>query len=241
MSARRHTRLREELEESHRQAERPRQPGFPVEALGALQHFQRERLARTYADLAAQRRYADAVAFFLEELYGGKDMQVRDRQVADALPIMQRTLPSRMQEALADAFRLQALSLELDIVLAQGMAEEGLETITPADYSRLYPRVPRERRVEQIELIENLAGELDRVVNLPLVLGLIVAMRGPARAAGFGDLQAFLERGLRAFRTMGSAERFSRVIVDRERRIMERLYAGEPRPFDLQDQNSQPK
>jgi hypothetical protein len=121
------------------------------------------------------------------------------------------------------------------------MAAEGLETMTPADYSRLYPHVPRDRRVEQIDLIERLAAELDRVVRLPLVLGLIIAMRGPARAAGFAELQAFLERGLRTFRSMGDARHFTRVIVERERRIMDRLYAGESRPFDLDDQNSQPK
>lgn len=241
MSGRGGSRLRRELEESHRQAGRLHQPGFPVAALEALQHFQRQRLARTYADLAGQRRYAGAVRFFLEELYGGRDAQARDRQVAEALPIMERTLPGRMREALADAFRLQALSLELDIALAEAMNREGTDSMSTADYSRLYPVVSRARRVEQIALIQRLAGELDRAVKLPLVLGLVTAMRGPARAAGFGALQAFLERGLRAFRAMGSAERFTAVVVERERRIMERLYAGDARPFDFEDQTSQPK
>lgn len=216
---------------SHAQAERVRAPGFPLAELEGLQHFQRERLATSYADLAAQPRYAEACRFFLDELYGGRDAQERDRQVEGALPIMERTLPRRMQQALAAAFRLQALSLAGDIALAEGMAERQLTVLTPADYASLYPRVPRPEREEQIELIYRLAMELDRVVHLPLVLGLIVAMRGPARAAGFQALQQFLERGLRAFRSMRGADVFAATIRDRELCIMTRLYAGDADPF----------
>jgi hypothetical protein len=223
--------LREALLASHAEAERVRAPDFPRVRLESLQQFQRERLAATYADLAEQPRYAAACRFFLDELYGGRDAQERDRQVEGALPIMERTLPSRMREALADAFRLQALSLAGDIALAEGMAARDLEELTPAVYAALYPRVPRQAREEQIDLIYRLAMELDRGVQLPLVLGLIVAMRGPARAAGFQALQQFLERGLRAFRSMRGAETFAATIRDRERRIMERLYAGDPDPF----------
>ncbi len=223
--------LREALMASHAQAERVRAPDFPHAELEILQQFQRERLAATYADLAAQPRYAAACEFFLDELYGGRDAQERDRQVEGALPIMEKTLPGRMQEALADAFRLQALSLSGDIALAEGMVEGRLEALTPRAYALLYPRVPRHAREEQIKLIYRLAMELDRVVHLPLVLGLIVAMRGPARAAGFDALQQFLERGLRAFRSMQGAEAFASTIRDRELRIMERLYASDPDPF----------
>jgi hypothetical protein len=136
-----------------------------------------------------------------------------------------------MQEALADAFRLQALSLAGDIALAEGMAERQLDAMTPATYASLYPRVPRAEREEQLALIYRLAMELDRVVHLPLVLGLVVAMRGPARAAGFQALQQFLERGLRSFRSMQGAEVFATTIRDREMRIMARLYAGDADPF----------
>lgn len=223
--------LREALLASHAEAQRARAPGFPAQELETLQQFQRDRLASTYADLAAQPRYAAACRFFLDELYGGRDAQERDRQVEGALPIMEKTLPRRMQEALADAFRLQAISLAGDMALAEGMAERGMTALTPSAYAALYPRVPRAAREEQIALIYRLAMELDRVVHLPLVLGLIIAMRGPARAAGFQALQQFLERGLRTFRSMQGADVFASTIRDREQRIMERLYAEDPDPF----------
>ncbi len=225
-------RLREELESCHRQSARLLQAGFPNDLLDILQNFQRERLAQSYADLQAQPRYAPATDFFLAELYGGRDMGARDAQLTRALPILEATLPKRLRHALADAFRLQALSLELDIALAEAMQEQGIESLDNAGYVAIYPSVPRALREEQIELIYCLALELDRAVRLPLVGALIRAMRAPARAAGFAELQNFLERGLGAFGAMGGAQVFASTIRDREAAVMHKLYAGDPDPFE---------
>ena len=46
--------------------------------LAALRRWQAERLAATYADLAAQGRYRAAVSFFLRDLYGGADAGPHD-------------------------------------------------------------------------------------------------------------------------------------------------------------------
>ncbi len=43
-------------------------------------------MATTYADLAAQPRYADAIAFFLSDLYGGADFAQRDADLARVVP-----------------------------------------------------------------------------------------------------------------------------------------------------------
>ena len=225
-------RLQRELSECHRQAERLDSPGFPRAALSSLQHFQRQRLATSYADLAAQERYAAAIDFFLAELYGGRSVRERDQQVQQVLPVMRRMLPPRLQGVLADAFRLQAMSLRLDIALAEVLQDRGAIPVDLAGYSEFYATVPQAQREEQIALIEGLAFALDRSVRKPLVLTLMSAMRKPARAAGFGALQQFLERGLRAFRAMGGADEFAAIIVRRETRAMRRLYAQHPRPFD---------
>lgn len=225
--------LRRALDESHRQAARLQVEGFPEPLFRALQNFQRSRLARTYDDLARRPHTAPAVTFFLEQLYGDRGGTARDRQLEGALPIMERTLPAGVKRTLADAFRLQALSLELDIELALAHAGKGLESVDALSYASLYPVIPRGRREQQIALIHGLALELDRVVRLPLVGTLIRAMRTPAQAMGFGDLQSFLERGLEAFRSLPDARAFADTVRDRETRIMERLYEGAPDPFDM--------
>ena len=63
---------------------------------GALRHlgeWQCRRLAQTYADLASQPRYVEAIAFFMSDLYGGDEIARRDAEVSRVVPIMVRMLP----------------------------------------------------------------------------------------------------------------------------------------------------
>ena len=60
-------------------------------------------------------------------------------------------------------------------------------------------------------------------------------MRGPAKAAGCGELQDFLERGFRAFRQMKDSKHFLDAIQGRETQILDRIHRGTARPFDLDE------
>ena len=72
---------------------------------------------------------------------------------------------------------------------------------------------------------------LGHALRLPGVATLLRLSRGPARAAGLGELQGFLERGFAAFAQLGDAERFIREIELDEREVSRRLFAAEPDPF----------
>jgi hypothetical protein len=56
-------------------------------------------------------------------------------------------------------------------------------------------------------------------------------MRQPARLAGLSALQDFLERGVRAFRTLGGAKEFLATIDRRERAILDAIFDGDDAPF----------
>jgi hypothetical protein len=51
-----------------------------------VKRWQSARLARTYADLAAQPRYAPAVDYFLNDLYAPKDFTKRDAEMIRIYP-----------------------------------------------------------------------------------------------------------------------------------------------------------
>jgi hypothetical protein len=53
-------------------------------------------------------------------------------------------------------------------------------------------------------------------------------MRGPARAAGLGSLQTFLERGFDTFGAMNGASEFLTLIEQRERALMQALFDTQP-------------
>jgi hypothetical protein len=208
------------------------QPERVAAALPLVRRWQAQRLARTYADLAADKRYAPATAFFLSEIYGERDFTERDRSVERAYPLLRKTLPKAALAPMERAMELHEVSVKLDTALASELDVK--ERITEAAYADAYRRSSsRAERLRQIDLVVAVGTDLDRVVAKPLLRRMLTLSRKPARAAGFGELQDFLERGFDAFRHMGGAAEFLKTIETREKAILERLFAGHQRPFDL--------
>lgn len=199
-------------------------------SLARLQHWQRKRLDATYEDLRSSPRYLPACEFFLDELYGGRGVAVRDQQLKRAAPVMRRFLPDHLLHALGDAMQLQAISLEFDQALSDRLVE--VESITQPDYARAYvEHGDWSGRERQLVLIRELGELLGQTVQKPLVHKLVRLMHGPAILAGFGALQIFLRDGLNAFAKMGAADHFLDTIGAREGAAMEHMRAGSEWPF----------
>ena len=224
--------LRQALTDSHELAIRFDKPAFPHAELALLQDWQRRRLTNSYHTLINQERYRAAGDFFLAELYGGLNFRERDQQMERVLPVMVRMLREDMLLALAEAFELQSLSLSLDMDMTAALQQSGWQELNSSRYGEIYRICGRPSdRQRQIELIGHLGLELNELVHHRLVMFLIRTLRGPARAAGFGLLQNFLEKGLRAFQIMGDGTEFIETIWHNEDRVMQRLLAGDKNPF----------
>jgi len=222
--------LRELARTARLHAERRARPGL-ARALERLASWQAGRMGRTYADLALQSRYADAIAFFQSDLYGASDFAQRDADLARVVPVITRMLPGRVIATIAQAMELNALSRELDRALLQRLPrDDGIFTV--ADYCNAYRR-PDERsaRERQIGLIGEIGAGLDDYVRRPLIHSALVMMRRPARLAGLSVLHDFLDRGFMAFRKMHGAAEFLATIDRRERELMEAIFAGANAPF----------
>lgn len=223
------------LREFARQVARLRRDaGASPAAVTAIKRFQRERLARDHADLLQSPRYRLAAIFFLDELYGIKDFSSRDDELARMIPTMGRLLPASALGAIADAVELDAISEQLDAAMAAAHefslpAGEPLPALDAARYSELYRSVgQQEMRTRQIDLVEDIGRQLDRLVSTPLLYRILKGMEGPARLAGLGQMQAFLVSGFEAFKAMGGAEEFVATVAARERALMSALLAGGP-------------
>ncbi|MET0204196.1 MAG: hypothetical protein ABW276_07795 [Casimicrobiaceae bacterium] len=195
-------------------------------SLERLADWQARRLRTTYADLAADPRYTAAVTFFQNDLYSGADYSRRDADLARVVPTMVKMLPEGVIATVALAMELNALSQELDRALLERLPRADAQ-FSVAEYCKAYRRAgnfPLRRR--QIKLIGEVGAALDRYVQKPLVRTALAMMRQPARLAGMGALQEFLERGFAAFRAMGGADTFLRTIDERETRIMESIAGG---------------
>ena len=224
--------LRQALVENHRLANCLDDHDFPLAEFEHVQDWQRQRLEKSYQGLISQERYRAAGDFFLVELYGGLNFRERDQQMERVLPVMVRMLRDDMIRVLAEAFDLQAMSLNFDMDMARALQTSGWDELNIERYGEIYRHCGRaDEREKQSELIHRLGLELNELVHHRLVLLLIRTVRRPARVAGFGLLQSFLEHGLRAFQVMGDGTEFVETIWKSERDVMHRLLAGDKNPF----------
>lgn len=185
--------------------------------------FQRDRFARSYADLLASPRYAAAARFFLEELYGPQDFSQRDAQFARVVPALVRLFPLEIVATVETLAHLHALSEGLDSTM--GAILRDLPALDAAAYVRAWQAVGRaDDRERQIVLTVSIGRTLDRLTRKPLLRHTLHLMRGPARAAGLGALQEFLESGFDTFRAMEGAQEFLGHVDQRERQLADRLF-----------------
>lgn len=189
-----------------------------------VKQFQHQRFERDYAELLVSRRYGAAARFFLEDLYGPMDFSARDAQFSKVVPAMSRLLPDEVVHTVSQLIELHALSEELDQQVAEHV--EAGELDSPA-YARAWCRVGRPvDRARQVALMLEVGRALDRHTRNPLLGAMLRLMRGPANAAGLGELQRFLQTGYAAFRSMNGADEFLRVISRNEQAQIAALFAG---------------
>lgn len=204
--------------------------------VAAAKHWQAKRLSRTHRRLLEDPRSAAAARFFLDDLYGAKDFSRRDAELARLVPMMVRLLPDAALATVADAVEMDALSERLDLALARELREDDPSRIDAARYADAYraagSRTDRER---QLALIRHIGHSLDRLVRHPMIGRLLKSMARPARLAGLSQMQDFLVRGFEAFRAIGGATAFLDAVEERERAILEALFAGAREGWDGSD------
>ena len=214
-------------------------PAF-LQKLGEIKRWQHQRLTRTYADLAADPRYAPAVKFFLDELYGAGNTSddtkpsqcaLRDRDLIRMYPTIKRVLPTFAFETVKKALELDVLAEEFDqslTVLLRG------KTVNEANYVVAFREAGRRAdRLRQVDLMREVGVALELVVKKPLIYSTLKMLRGPSKLAGMSAMQQFLEAGFTAFKHMKGADYFLETIATRETELIKRLFSAHPAPFDI--------
>jgi hypothetical protein len=202
--------------------------------LPELRRWQAARLAASFEGFMHDPKRRPAAEFFLTDLYGDRDFSRRDSDIARVAGKMQRLLPQTLLETLADAIELGALSHAFDLRMAEALERLAPKRKTLDDelYGRAYREVGLQRlRGHQVDLIVVAGYGLGHALRTRGVSTLLSVLRGPARAAGFGELQSFLERGFGAYAELDDVGAFIADIERSEREIARRLFASHPEPF----------
>ncbi len=211
------------------------EPRNDLRWLPIVRRWQAARLATSFDAFMTDPRRRGAAEFFLTDLYGDQDFSRRDADIARVVPKMQRLLPQSLLETLADAIELGTLSHAFDLRMAETLQRLAPRrtTLDDALYGMAYREVGLPRlRAHQIDLIVVAGYGLGHALRTRGVSTLLAVLRGPARAAGLGELQSFLERGFGAYAKLDDIAGFIADIERCEREVSRRLFAGHPCPFD---------
>lgn len=195
-------------------------------ALGArvteLKAYQQARFSRTHADLLTHAAYGPAARFFLDDLYGPHDFADRDAQFARIVPAITRLFPDEIVDTVESLGELHALSEQLDTQMAARLP--GTPWQAP-QYLRAWQDLGRQdARQRQLQLVLQLGHRLEHFTRNRWLRQTLKLMRRPARAAGLGALQAFLERGFDTFASMKDAAAFLAMVQTRESAAIQRFF-----------------
>lgn len=201
-------------------------------ALRQVKALQGARFSATYQDLLASPVYRKAALFFLEELYGDRDFRERDDQFGRIAGALERLFPQAVVDTALVLAQLHALTEELDHAMA--LAWPFSIDRDSARYIHAWRNVGhRDQRLRQLESVQKIGRDLVRLTRTPGLRQLLRLMRTPARAAGLGALQLFLERGFDTFAELasvnGHAESFLDLIHEREHTLIHQFFDCDPK------------
>jgi len=207
-----------------------------LSTLLVLRQWQSDRLKNTHQDLLDSPDFGAACNFFLTDVYAPRDFSQRDEDILYVYHAMKRIMPAPIMRTLNLVISLNDLTTKLDQKLLQVMMEELQVTdqVTVEMYAEGYRLCDNyDERVKQIDLIVALGRSVNKLVRLPLIGFSLRLAHAPAHLSGWAELQGFLERGFAAFKRMKRVEPFLKTIEQREKQILDQIYAGEAEPFKL--------
>lgn len=219
-----------------RQAEHSEASQRLPEKLVLLRTWQADRLAKTYQDLLQHKQFGPACRFFLTDVYAPQDFTERDEDILHVYQAMKRIMPAPIVRTLKLVITLNELTNELDNQLLEVMIEQlQLDDLITAElYAEAYRLCDSyDARLRQIELLVSVGQSVNRLVRLPFVGATLRLAHGPAKLSGWGNLQSFLERGFAAFKQIKNADPFLATIAQREKKILQQIYAGDADPFKI--------
>lgn len=205
-----------------------------IRRLRVLQDWQAERLQQTHDYLLSHPKAEAGVRFLLEDVYGGRDLRPVALEIRRALPKAMKLLPDKVMATSASALEAAIVTQSLDEGLVDILGSDLDATLSTERYAGAY-RAQSETRLDdrhrQLELVGELGHRVDRYVRSRMIQTTFRVVRRPAHAAGFSSLYDFLDRAFTAMKTLDSVGEMLATIAADEKRILDRILAGEADPF----------
>ena len=170
-----------------------------------------------------------AINFFLEEIYGTKDLSKRDEEVERFINTMEKLISGDTLEVILNAVNLNLITEKLD----NDMALRLRENFSKEDYQKAYLETSKSLREEQVQIIEQLGSSLSSLVKIPFLGMLMKTMTIPAKAQNVYNLHLFLQKGLEVFKSTKNAKNIISTVANREREYINSMYSKNQNSFKM--------
>lgn len=204
--------------------------------MAILRQWQVDRLAQTHEDLLRNKRYGRACQFFFSDIYGAQDFSQRDADAENVYRTMRKYLPDRLLITMGKTIALNKITQQLDAHLLEALVNRlGMtDTLTTEMYAEAYRLCDNyETRQKQLDMVLDVGRGVDNLTRIPMIGMVLRAARRPANRSGWSELQDFMERGFAAFKEMRGADQFLAIVEQRERQILDQIFANAPHPFSI--------
>ena len=195
------------------------------------------RIQNTHHDLFNQKENVLIAQYFIHRLYGGPefdDLAVQIERLLKYAHKAEKIIPENAIKTGLKSVGLAVLAMQLDEqVAAQLLKDYPVDQVIDDEMMRqtLIKLDQYEARLEQLSLLDDLGGALDKYMRSFIMHTAFKMCKGAASKYRFELMYDFIGEGFIAMKPMKSAANFIHSFTVKEQEIVEKVHAGEPNPF----------
>lgn len=184
----------------------------------ALQTFQSERISSTYTDLRQDPEYTMIGDFFFTKLYAPQDFTFRDTSIKKLHATLDGKLYKGMIKGVTQVIELHELTDELDdLMVHQMMAFNVDETLTMADYKKVYKSLDNyDQRLHQIHLGAQVTRTFHGLSKKWVVGISLKTVKTAAAVLNIKPIIDFIYEGYTSFKQIDHIDYFIDTVLERE-------------------------
>ncbi|MFW2076292.1 FFLEELY motif protein [Acinetobacter sp. ULE_I010] len=207
--------------------------------LHEAQDWLKTRIQKTHEESFSQKENVLMAKYFMNRLYGGPEFDDLALQIERLLKYAhkaEKIIPENAIKTGLKSVGLAVLAMQLDEQVAAQLLQDFpvtqkidndimCQTLIKLDQQQL--------RLEQLGLLDDLGGALDKYMRSFIMHTAFKMCRGTAAKYHFELMYDFIGEGFVAMKPMKSAAKFIHEFTAKERIIVENVHSGKINPFEI--------
>ncbi len=207
--------------------------------LHEAQDWLKTRIQKTHEESFSQKENVLMAKYFMNRLYGGPEFDDLALQIERLLKYAhkaEKIIPENAIKTGLKSVGLAVLAMQLDEQVAAQLLQDFPVTQKIDDdmmCQTLIKLDQQQLRLEQLGLLDDLGGALDKYMRSFIMHTAFKMCRGTAAKYHFELMYDFIGEGFVAMKPMKSAAKFIHEFTAKERIIVENVHSGKINPFEI--------